>query len=81
MTAMPSQRGTEAIIPGRKGRTNPQPHAPERYQARNAVARGIGWLKRGRRVATCYDKYAHRFLGFLYLVGTWIWLKSYLNTT
>ena len=63
--------------PGRGARTP----APERYKARNAIERGIGWLKQGCRVATRYDKYAHRFLGFLYLAGTWLWLKSYLNTT
>ncbi len=75
-----TQRGAEAVIPARKGRTNPQPHALERYKARNAVERGIGWLQRGRRVATRYNPYAQRFLGFLYLVGAWIWLQSYLNT-
>ncbi len=63
------QQGIEAVIPARKGRTNPRPHDPERYPARNAVERDIGWLQRGRRVATRYDKYAHRFLGFLYLAG------------
>ncbi len=60
-----AQQSIEAVIPARKGRTNPQPHAPERYQTRNAVERGLGWLKWWRRVATCYDQYAHRFLGFL----------------
>ncbi len=74
------QQGIEAVIPARKG-AHERPHAPERYKARNAVERGLGWLKWWRRVATHYDKYAHRFLGFLYLKsGTWIWLKSYLNT-
>ena len=58
----------------------PPPHDPERYKARKSVERGLGWLKWWRRVATRYDKYAHRFLGFLYLAGAWIWLKSYLNT-
>ena len=52
----------------------PQPHAPERYPARNAVKRGIGWC----RVATRYDQYAP--LGFLYVAAAWIWLKSYINT-
>ena len=76
-----AQRGAEVVIPARKGRTNPQPHDPEPYKARNAIKRGIGWLQRGCRVATRYDQYAHRFLGFLYLAGVWIWLQSYLNTT
>ena len=75
MTATPSARGgrAEAVIPARKGRTNPQPHALEQYKARNAVERGLGWLKATR------DPYAHRFLGFLYLAGAWIWLQAYLN--
>ena len=73
-------RGTEAVLPARKGRTNPQPHDPERYQARHAIERGLGWLKQGRRVATRYDPYAHRGLGFRYWAGAWIWLQSYLNT-
>ena len=71
-----AQRGIKAVIPARNGRTNPSP-TPERYPARNAVARDLGWLKRGRR----YDKYARRFLGFLYLAGAWIGLQSYLNAT
>ena len=75
------QQGIEAVIPSRKGRTNPRPHDPERYPARNAVERGIGWLKHWRRVATRYDKYAHHFLGFLYLAGAWIWLKSHIHRT
>ncbi len=76
-----AQRGTEAVLPARKGRTNPQPHDPERYQARNAVERGLGGLKQGRRVATRYDQYAHRCLDFLYLAGAWIWRKSHINRT
>ena len=79
MTALPSARGGRNGAP-RKGRTNPR-HDPEPYPARNAIERGLGWLQRGRRVATRYDQYAHRFLGFLYLAGAWIWLQSYLNTT
>ena len=53
----------------------------QRYPARNAVARGLGWLKGWRRVAARYDQYVHHFLGFLYLVETWIWMKSNIHTT
>ena len=67
-----AQRDVEAVIPARRGRTNPQPHDPERYQARNAVARGKPW----RRVAARYAPYAQRFLGFLYLAAAWIGLQS-----
>ena len=59
-------QGVEAVIPIRKGH-EPQLHAPKRYPTRNAVERGLGWLTWWRRVATRYDKYAHRFLGFLHL--------------
>ena len=75
-----AQRDIEAVIPARRGYLNLQPHDPERYQARNAVERGIGGLKPWHRVATCYDKHAQRFLGFLYLAAAWLWLKSYTNT-
>ncbi len=75
------QQGIKAVIPARKGRTNPPPYDLERYPARNAVERGIGWLKHGRRVATRYDKYAHHFLDFLYLAGAWIWMQSKIDRT
>ena len=76
-----AQRGIKAVLPARRGCLNPQPHDPEPYQARNAVERGIGGLKHGCRVATRYDKYAHRFLGFLCLAGAWIWMKEKIHTT
>ena len=71
-----AQRDIEAVIPARRGRTNPQPHDPERYQARKAVAWGIGGLKPWHRVATRYDKYTQQFLGFRYLAAAWLWLPS-----
>ena len=75
------QRGIEAVLPARRGRLNPQSHDPERYPARNAGERGIGWLKHGRRVAIRYAPYAHRCLGFLDLAGVWIWMKSKILRT
>ena len=73
-------RGIEAVIPAWRRRLNPQPHASEPYKARNAVERGLGGLKGWRRVATRYDQYAHRCLGFLYLAEAWIWMESKLHT-
>ena len=61
--------------------SEPQPHDPERYPARNAVERGLGWLKGGQRVATRYAQDAHRCLGFLYLAGAWLWTNSKLHRT
>lgn len=52
--------------------TQPQPHAPVRYRARNTVTRGIGRLKLWRCVATRYAPYADRGLGFPYLAGALI---------
>lgn len=66
-------------MPARTRRATPQPRARERYKARNAGERGIGWLQRGRRVATRDDKYAQRWLGFPYLAAAWSWLNSNLQ--
>ena len=74
------QRGIQAVIPARAGRLDPQPCDPEAYLARNAVARSCSWLKGWRRGATRYDQHAPRYLGFLYLAGTWIWLKLNIHT-
>ena len=74
-----AQRDIEAVLPARGRCLNPQSHDPERYPARKAVERGLGGLKHGRRVATRYAPYAHRCLGFLYLAGAWIGMKSKLH--
>ena len=83
MTATPSARGGShrasrpSFRPGKGART-PSP------TTRNNTRRARPWngasagSRGGRRVATRYDQYAYRFLGFLYLAGAWIWLKSYL---
>ena len=56
------QQGIEAVIPARKGRTNPQ--------TRNGTRRTTGSrLAQTRATRGHYDQYAHRFLGFLLLGG------------
>ena len=75
-----TQRGIQAVIPSRAGRLDPQPCDLEAYSARNAVERSCDWLMWWRRVATRYDKHAPRFLGFLYLAGTWNWLNLNIHT-
>ena len=57
MTATPCAHGWRSRISRpsfrpRSGARTPSPAT--RYPARNIVERGIGWLKRGRRVATRY---------------------------
>ena len=39
--------GLKAVLPAQKGRTNPQPHDPERYPARKAVERGSAGSRGG----------------------------------
>lgn len=63
-----ARQGLEAVIPAWIR------HAPPLVPRR-------GWLQCGQRVATCYDPYAHRCLGFLYLAAAWIWLHSNINAT
>ena len=50
-----AQPGIEAVLPARKGRTNPQSHDPERYPARNAGKRDLGWLTHGEQAQTPAD--------------------------
>ena len=71
-----AQRDIEAVFPAWRGSLNPHPHDPERYLARKSVARGLGGLQPWCRVATRYDLYAPRCLGFLYLATAWIGLQS-----
>ena len=52
--------------PGPGART---PSPAPRKGTRRAVARGLGGLPRGRRVATRHDPYAPRRLNFLYVLG------------
>ena len=76
-----TQRGIQAVISAWAGRLDPPSCDPEAYPARNAGERSCGWLQWWRHMATRYDKHAHRCLGFLYLAGTWIWLKLNIHTT
>ena len=69
MTATPSApswsgRASRRSFRAWKWRTNPQSHAPERYKARNAVERGLGWLKWVAARGHLHDKYEYNFLFF-----------------
>jgi len=64
-----------ATIPPRKSRTVQRDCDYAAYKERHLVECLIGKLKHFRRVATRYDKYAHRFLAFLHLASALIWLK------
>ena len=66
--------GAEAVIPPRSNRLTLRAYDKERYKARNLVERFFNRLKQFRRLATRYDKLAHRFNAFLNLASAYIWL-------
>lgn len=51
------------------------------YKDRNRIERIFKRRKRFRRIATCYDKTALSFIGFLCLAAAKIWLPSFFNRT
>ena len=68
------ERGSQAVIPPRKNRTNPADYDRERYKDRNLIERLFGKLKQCRRIATRYDKTSRNFLAFVHLAATMILL-------
>ena len=66
--------GAQAIIPSRSNRNKPRYVDRHRYKARNLVERFFNRIKQFRRLATRYDKLAHRFNAFLQLACAYIWL-------
>ena len=55
-----------AVIPPRKNRTQIRTYDEELYKQRNIIERFFHRLKQYRRIATRYEKYAVRYLGFVY---------------
>ena len=58
-----------AVIPPRKNRTEQRTYDKELYKQRNIIERFFHRLKQYRRVATRYEKYAVRYLGFVYFAS------------
>ena len=58
-----------AVIPPRKNRTQTRTYDKELYKQRNIIERFFHRLKQYRRVATRYEKYAVRYLGFVYFAS------------
>jgi transposase len=67
-------RGAAAVIPPKSNRLTPREFDRDRYKAINLVKRFFNRLKHFRRLATRYDKLAHRFNAFLLLACAYIWL-------
>ena len=53
-----------------------RPYDPDLYKVRNVIERFFHRLKQYRRVATRYDKYADRYLGFVYFAAILITAKK-----
>ena len=69
-------QGSVAIIRPRKNRIEERPYDEGLYKRRNVIERFFHRLKQYRRVATRYDKYAHRYLGFVYFAAILITAKK-----
>ncbi len=64
-----------ATIPPKRNRAARRPCDYAAYKERHLVECFIGKLKYFRRVSSRFDKYARRFLAFIHLASTAIWLK------
>ena len=69
-------QGAVAVIRPRNNRVEDRPYDKEVYKRRNVIERFFHRLKQYRRVATRYDKYAHRYLGFVYFAALLITAKK-----
>ena len=69
-------QGAVAVIRPRKNCVEDRPYDKEVYKRRNVIERFFHRLKQYRRVATRYDKYADRYLGFVYFAALLITAKK-----
>ncbi len=69
-------QGSVPVIRPRKNRLEDRPYDEDLYKLRNVIERFFHRLKQYRRVATRYDKYACRYLGFVYFAAILITAKK-----
>ena len=69
-------QGGTAVIRPRNNRVEERPYDRVFYKLRNVIERFFHRLKQFRRVATRYDKYASRYLGFVYFAAILITTKK-----
>lgn len=67
--------GAIPVIPSRKNRKIPRDYDAWRYRERALVECFFNKIKHFRHIFSRFDKLASRFLGFLHLAGTLIWLR------
>lgn len=70
-----NQLGAVAVIPTRKNRKSPRNYDSHLYKERHLVECAINKLKYYRRIFSRFEKLASRFLGFLSLAASLIWLR------
>jgi putative transposase len=69
------KRGTQVVIPPKRGRKVQRAYDSDLYKERNHIERLFNKLKQFRRVATRYGKLLPNFIGFVKLAAIAIWLK------
>ena len=69
-------QGVTAVIRPRNNRVEERPYDTVLYKLCNVIERFFHRLKQFRRVATRYDKYADRYLGFVYFAALLITAKK-----
>jgi transposase len=68
-------RGIQVVIPPKANAKTPRDYDAWRYRERSLIVFFIGKIKHFRRVFSRFDKLARRYLGFLQLTSTLIWLR------
>jgi transposase len=69
------ERGAIAVIPPHQRAKQPRDYDRWLYRERHLIECFINKIKHFRRVFSRFDKLASRYLGFLHLVCTLIWLR------
>lgn len=67
--------GAQAVIPPHRASKAPREYDHWLYRERHLIECFINKIKHFRRVFSRFDKLAHRYAGFLFLVSTLIWLR------
>lgn len=72
-------RAITPVIPTRKGGKIQLPMDDHFYALRNRIELCFNKLKNARRLATCYDKTAAIYLGFVQIASIRIWRRVFVN--
>ena len=70
-----ADREAEVVIPPRSNRTVLYEYDEHLYRERHLAECAFNKLKWFRRIATRYEKLAQRYLAFLHLASTLLWLR------